>query len=174
MSDKASPQYQAVPDHEEPNQGDGFSVVVNTNSGEFVLRPWHYSLFTLCYDCNSFMEAWLCTPCQQSRQFNMLFHQEAELHVPLCLSTICFAGISGLPVLSGVNFILRSSIRHRYAIEGSHLLDCLVSYFCLGCAIQQQYLEMTSVGSCPSMSLCCVEPEPTVMIWTEETIASRQ
>ncbi|CAD2218185.1 PLAC8 family, putative [Angomonas deanei] len=116
-------------------------------------RPWHYSLCHCCSDCNSFLECCCCTLCQLSRQYNMIKHHKAEL--PCCT---CFCLYLGTLLTGGLLFwgcvcCVREMIRDRYGIEGSSCGDCCTTCWCTGCAIQQQLLEMTSVGEFPSA--CC-------------------
>ncbi|KPI90385.1 hypothetical protein ABL78_0461 [Leptomonas seymouri] len=122
-----------------------------------VKRPWHFGLCTLCSDMDSCLECCFCSPCQLSRQFNMIYNLNPELHLPMCL-TIVLLGSMGLPASFVLQYILRSDIRRRYGIEGSVVSDCCVSWLCISCAVQQQFLELTSVGSCPGMSMCGVAP----------------
>lgn len=120
-------------------------------------RPWHYGMCTLCTEMNSFLECLCCTPCQLSRQYNMLYNLQPELHVPVCLSVMLLDAM-GVPAGFALQYVLRSDIRRRYGIEGNVVEDCCISWLCAPCAIQQQFLEMTSVGACPGMSMCGVSP----------------
>lgn len=120
-------------------------------------RPWHYSLCVTCTEMNSCLECCFCTVCQQSRQFNMLYNNKPELHLPVCL-LITGLSVSGIPSIFVLEYIMRSDIRRRYGIEGNLLKDCCVSWLCEACAVQQQFLEMTSLGMCPGMSMCGVAP----------------
>lgn len=120
-------------------------------------RPWHYSLCTTCWEMNSCLECFCCTSCQLSRQFNMVYNLKPELHLPVCL-VVALLDFVGVPAGFALQYVLRSDIRHRYGIEGDVVSDCCVSWLCAPCAIQQQFLELTSVGSCPGMSMCGVIP----------------
>jgi Cys-rich protein (TIGR01571 family) len=120
-------------------------------------RPWHYGLCTTCAEMNSCLECFICTPCQLSRQFNMLYNLRPELHIPLCLGVVLLDSL-GVPAFFALQYVIRSDIRRRYGIEGNVIADCCISWLCLPCALQQQFLEMTSVGSCPGMSMCGTYP----------------
>ncbi|KPA83161.1 hypothetical protein ABB37_02856 [Leptomonas pyrrhocoris] len=122
-----------------------------------VQRPWHYGLCTLCSEMNSCLECFVCAPCQLSRQFNMLYNLKPELHIPVCLAVVLLDSM-GVPAGFALQYVIRSDIRRRYGIEGNIVSDCCFSWLCAPCAIQQQFLEMTSVGSCPGMSMCGVIP----------------
>lgn len=131
-----------------------------------VTRPWHYGLCVMCTEMNSCLECWCCMPCQMGRQYNVHYHNEAELHVPVCIALTLLDG-AGVPASFALQYIIRSDIRRRYGIEGGVVSDCCVSWLCLPCAVQQQFLELTSVGACPGMSMCGVSPvtpaEPTMV-----------
>ncbi|KAK7194256.1 PLAC8 family [Novymonas esmeraldas] len=131
-----------------------------------VVRPWHYDLCVMCGEMNSCLECCFCGICQMSRQYNMFYNHTADLHLPVCL-VLWFLGNAGVPATFALEFVLRADIRRRYGIEGSVARDCCVSWCCTPCAVQQQFLEMTSLGMCPGMSMCGVTPivpeEPTMV-----------
>ncbi|CCW68011.1 unnamed protein product [Phytomonas sp. Hart1] len=113
------------------------------------LRPWHYNLFTCCWEANSCLEANFCFYCQLSRQHNMLYNLTPQIDIPMCVLTafLDYATISCFSFF--FQFSLRRNIRQRYGIKGNVLKDCLSTYLCGPCALQQQLLEMTSQGSFP-------------------------
>lgn len=113
------------------------------------LRPWHYGFFTLCGDCDSCLEALCCPYCQLSRQYNMLYNLDPTVHWPLCLGAFTCSVLVGTWVSSILLWSLRKELRQRYAIDGSGCTDCLASCCCSLCTLQQQHLEMNSLGCGP-------------------------
>ncbi|CAJ1030469.1 putative PLAC8 family [Leishmania shawi] len=122
-----------------------------------VTRPWHYSLCVTCTEMNSCLECYFCTVCQLSRQFNMFYNNTPELHLPVC-AAVTALNVGGVPSVFVLEYIIRADIRRRYGIEGNCVKDCCVSWLCGPCAVQQQFLEMTSLGLCPGMSMCGLTP----------------
>ncbi|CAD2218187.1 PLAC8 family, putative [Angomonas deanei] len=120
-----------------------------------VERPWHYSLFHLCRELNSFMECWCCAPCQLSRQQYRLNHASPSLDIVSCACLTCANAMTGGLAVCCCTMTVRQNMRKHYGIAGSSATDCCAAYWCTGCAIQQQLLEMTSVGQFPGA--CCYE-----------------
>ncbi|CAD2218182.1 PLAC8 family, putative [Angomonas deanei] len=118
-------------------------------------RPWHYGICHCCSDCNSCIEAWCCSYCQISRQYNMIRKGKPEIDWLCCLGmafgTMCIATF----VLWIGACMVRQRVRDRYGIEGNSCGDCCVTCWCTSCSVQQQLLEMTSVSDFPGA--CCYD-----------------
>lgn len=125
---------------------------INSTSS-YHLRPWHYGLCVCSDDCNSCLESFFCTWCQMSRQYNMLYNLQPAIHIPLFLTLFVATSAFGNVVPWIFLWSLRADLRHRYGIEGGCCGDCTSALLCTPCAVQQQLLEMTSLGAFPG-ALC--------------------
>uniref|UniRef100_A0A0A9XK78 Cell number regulator 4 n=1 Tax=Lygus hesperus TaxID=30085 RepID=A0A0A9XK78_LYGHE len=107
---------------------------------------------------DSCLESYICSYCQLSRQFNMLYNNEPAVHFPICL-LVSFLDSTVTNVV-GCLFLLtlRQNIRKRFGIRGSTLQDVCVSCWCAPCALQQQLLELTSLGMFPGACFYAVAP----------------
>lgn len=92
----------------------------------------------------------------------MLYNLKAEIHVPLCLCSAIWNTLLGNTVSCLLLWSLRSDMRRRYSIEGDMCTDGLISWLLPTCALQQQLLEMTSLGAFPGALLYA--PNETVML----------
>lgn len=123
----------------------------NNHSGS--LRDWHYGMCTCCADCDSCCEAWWCTPCQLSRQCNMIQNNLPTISCCYCLLfTFINPCMLELPMCCGA-MQMRSTVRARYGIDGNCCGDCCGAFWCLPCVVQQVLLEMTSMNEFPGA--CC-------------------
>ncbi|KAG5496604.1 hypothetical protein JIQ42_03434 [Leishmania sp. Namibia] len=156
MPHSSKPEYSLVDQQEHVNAAD-FAVARTPQVAGSVTRPWHYGLCVTCTAMDSCLECYFCSVCQLSRQYNMFYHSKPELHLPVCL-LVAGLNMAGVPSTFVLEYVMRSDIRRRYGIEGNLVIDCCVSWLCWPCAVQQQFLEMTSLGLCPGMSMCCVDP----------------
>ncbi|KAG5472363.1 hypothetical protein LSCM1_03762 [Leishmania martiniquensis] len=156
MPSSSKPEYFVV-NQQEQSDAVGLTVARTVQAASTATRPWHYGLCVTCTEMNSCLECYFCTVCQLSRQFNVFYNGKPELHLPVCL-LVAGLNLAGVPSIFALEFILRSDVRRRYGIDGNVLSDCCVSWLCGPCAVQQQFLEMTSLGLCPGVSMCCVAP----------------
>ncbi|EPY29314.1 ama1 protein [Strigomonas culicis] len=129
-------------------------------------RPWHYGLCTLCLQCNSCLEAWFCITCQLARQYNMLHNSQPTPHMPmLCMLWILGIAFCGpLPTLC-LTYNVRGTMRSQYGVQGTDCVDCLIACCIPSCAVQQQLLEMTSLGYFPGS--CCYSDSGAPIVQTE-------
>lgn len=127
-------------------------------------RPWLYPLFLCCRKCDSCLEAHACFFCQLSRQYNTLYNLQPSIHVPLCVCSMLWNYVLGNMVSCLLVWSLRSDLRHRYGIEGHRCCDGCVAMCCGPCALQQQLLELTALGSCPG-GLCMNDPADVAVMW---------
>lgn len=75
----------------------------------------------------------------------------------LCLCLLMSFDGGPLALMSAISTChIRQSLRRRYGITGDDCADCAASFFCLPCAISQQYREMTYRQQWPGG--ICVEP----------------
>lgn len=144
---------------------DVLSVPVNdVTTHHLERRPWLYSLFACCGKCDSCLEAYFCFFCQLSRQYNMFYNLQPFIHLPFCVCLVLSDWmLSNIPSCLLV-WSLRSDIRERYSIRGSSLGDCTVSMCCTTCALQQQLLEMTVLGSFPGAFCYHESPDYVTMM----------
>ncbi|CAJ1044990.1 putative PLAC8 family [Leishmania shawi] len=122
---------------------------------------WHFSLCVCCKDCDSCCEAWCCTPCQLSRQCNMLANNRKEIHWPYCLlMTFCDYTLFIFSVSCIFVSETRRMARERYGISGSTVEDCCYGYWCTPCSTQQVLLEMTLMNEFPGATCYEVTSHP--------------
>ncbi|CCW61691.1 unnamed protein product [Phytomonas sp. EM1] len=133
------------------HEASGTLISITPASGG--LRPWHYNLFTCCFEANSCLEACFCFYCQLVRQHNMFYNLKPEIDIPMCFLVVILDYLTFSWFSFSYLFMLRRSIRERYGIKGHMCTDCLSVLFCGCCALQQQLLEMTSQGSFPGATL---------------------
>lgn len=131
--------------------GAAWNNVTNTDNGPAPdlssrkgASPWHFGLCECCGECSACMEACCCSCFQISRQYNMLENGRRGTHWPICVLTCLFGIANCLCVMH-----TRELARRRYGIKGSACGDCCVAWCCGCCAVQQQYLEMASMGDNP-------------------------
>lgn len=111
------------------------------------LRTWHHRLYT--QDRDSLLESLLCSCCQLSRQYNMVHYGRPEVDWAYCIGTfswnLLLCNVPGSVAMCS----LRQQLRSRYSIMGTGSEDFCTVMLCPCCALQQQLLEMKTVGCGP-------------------------
>eukprot|EP01064_Diplonema_japonicum_P007636 TRINITY_DN1527_c0_g1_i1.p1 TRINITY_DN1527_c0_g1~~TRINITY_DN1527_c0_g1_i1.p1 ORF type:complete len:245 (+),score=40.29 TRINITY_DN1527_c0_g1_i1:75-737(+) len=64
----------------------------------------------------------------------------------------------GWCAISGYTWWQRQTIREKFGIHGDRCGDCLVSCFCVGCALCQHHTELSQQGINPGSCCCTVNP----------------
>lgn len=128
------------------------------------VRPWHYSCLHLCADCTSCFESWFCWRCQLSRQMNFIYYNKSGINCSCLMLFLCLDFIFGCMPTYCLAVHIRNNIRERYNISGNLFCDMLCVYLFGPCTLQQQLLELTSLGENPGTTLCSKTPKIDVMV----------
>lgn len=126
-------------------------------------QEWSVGLCDCCANAGACYEAWCCTPCQVSRQCNMLENGEPEIHWPYCVLLYCCGGGYFHFVTWLFVYEVRNKLRARYNIEGSGCSDCCAAWCCTECTVQQAMLQMAVNNEFPGATCCYERPSVTTM-----------
>jgi Cys-rich protein (TIGR01571 family) len=112
-------------------------------------KPWSTGLCGCFSDCPGCLDGLCCSPCQQSRQYNVLVNNTYGVN-PLVCCTICVVdgSMGGIGTLA-MNWHMRQELRKRYWLEGSETGDVLMSCCCGPCSTCQVYRELSAQGAWP-------------------------
>lgn len=119
-------------------------------------------------DMRGVLEAWLCTPCQGSRQMMALSGYADTFSLPFCLF-FCFMGIRHAQAggRHGAYWVpphILAAIFTRYSIVRLNNIDegcCTTTaavICCPICSLAQSYREMSASGVWPGGTVCNTEP----------------
>jgi Cys-rich protein (TIGR01571 family) len=125
-------------------------VVNNGQTGNVQIRaPWATGILQCFDDVDGTLEGMFCSWCQNSRQYNLMTHDQKEVMWWPALGSLGLDICFGFGLHIGTFLLtlqVRQQIRHRFNIDGTDAGDCLAAFFIPKLATCQQYRELSNRG----------------------------